>query len=95
MDIRWNFHTNYLSWSLAQQSCRVMTTQQLFQVILTDIGDILTSSIFWRVIAAGIVFSVGTYYPNLSQICNILVTALGVTVVVNGGQKIGGAFAGK
>ena len=70
-----------------------MTLQQLLSSILTDIQNVLTSSIFWRVVVAGVVYSVGSYYPSLSPICNIVVTALGVTVVVSGGQRIAGAMS--
>ena len=72
-----------------------MTIQQLINVVLQDIANVLTSSVFWRVIVAGVVFAIGSYYPNLAPVCNILVTALGVTVVVSGGERIGASFSGK
>ena len=69
-----------------------MTIQQISNSVLTDIGQILTSSVFWRVIIAGTFYAIGVTYSSLSAVCNILVTALGVTVVVSGGQTIGKSF---
>jgi hypothetical protein len=63
--------------------------------ILVDAQKVLTSPLFWRVIAAGVLFSIEQLYPVLTTICNTLIAALSVTIIVNGGEKIGNAFAGK
>jgi hypothetical protein len=72
-----------------------MTISQLLQVILQDILNVLTNNLFWRVIAAGVLFALGQIYPTLSEITNTLIAALSVTIVVSGGVKIGTSFRGE
>jgi hypothetical protein len=52
------------------------------------ISKVISDPHFWAVVATGVIYIVGTYYPSASVYLNVLASALGIVVLKSAGTDI-------